>query len=86
MNGIIEYVRTNLSGGVIIAVLMIGSILFGWFGRGTYMTWKQVMRDAEAKKIKAENEMLKQILADNAGYLRIALRGRITENENHDEK
>lgn len=86
MNTIIEYARTNLSGGVIIAVLMIGSMLFGWFGRGTYMTWKQVRKDAKAKKIEAENELLKSILADNAGYLKIALRGRITENENHDKE
>lgn len=86
MNTIIEYARTNLSGGVIIAVLMISSMLFGWFGRGTYMTWKQVTDRAKIKKIKEENELLKQILADNAGYLKIALRGRITENENHDEE
>lgn len=86
MNTIIEYVRANLGGGVIIAVSMISSMLFGWFGRGTYMTWKQVMDRAKIKKVEEENEMLKQILADNAGYLRIALRGRITENENHDEE
>lgn len=86
MNEIIEYVQANLGGGVIIAVLMIGSLLFGWLGRGTYMTWKQVKKDAKAKKIEAENELLRSILADNAGYLKIALRGRITENENHDEE
>lgn len=86
MNGIIEYVQANLGGGVIIAVLMISSMLFGWFGRGTYMTWKQVRKDAKAKKIEAENELLRSILADNAGYLRNALRGRITENENHDKE
>lgn len=86
MNTIIEYVQTNLSGGIMIAALMAASMLFGWFGRGTYMTWKQVMRDAKAKKIEEENELLKSILADNAGYLKIALRGRITENENSDKK
>lgn len=86
MNGIIEYVRTNLSGGVIIAALMAASLLFGWFGRGTYMTWKQVMRDSKIKKVEEENEMLKQILADNAGYLRIALRGRITEENSDKDK
>lgn len=85
MNGIIEYVRANLGGGVIIAVLMLGSMLFGWFGRGTYMTWKQIMCDAKVKKIEEENELLKSILADNAGYLKMALRGRITE-ENSDKK
>lgn len=86
MNTIIEYVQTNLSGGIIIAALMAASLLFGWVGRGTYMTWKQVMRDYKIKKVEEENELLKQILADNAGYLRIALRGRITENENSDKE